>query len=70
MSLTGHLSLVWTATVIAEALSMVLSIALNHRVHKKLLTKHSIAPASCRRDFCNLFPVFMSFLMKSFKLPA
>lgn len=36
MSLTGHLSLVWTATVIAEALSMVLSIALNHRVHKAL----------------------------------
>ena len=36
MSLTGHLSLVWTATVIAEALSMALSVVLNRRVHKAL----------------------------------
>lgn len=36
MSLTGQLSLVWTATVIAEALSMILSVFFNRRVHKKL----------------------------------
>ena len=36
MSLTGQLSLVWTATVIAEALSMILSGIFNRRVHKKL----------------------------------
>ena len=36
MSLTGQLPLVWTATVIAEAMSMVLSVVLNRRVHKKL----------------------------------
>ncbi len=36
MSLTGRLSLVWTATVIAEAMSMILSVLLNRRVHQKL----------------------------------
>ena len=36
MSLTGQLSLVWTATAIAEALSMILSVFFNRRVHKKL----------------------------------
>lgn len=36
MSLSGQLSLVWTATVIAEALSMILSVFFNRRVHKKL----------------------------------
>ena len=36
MSLSGNLTLVWSATVIAEALSMILSIFFNRRVHKKL----------------------------------
>ena len=36
MSLTGQLSLVWTATVIAEALSMAFSVVLNRKVHKAL----------------------------------
>jgi putative MATE family efflux protein len=33
MSLSGNLSLVWTATVLAEALSMLLAIVLNRKVH-------------------------------------
>jgi Na+-driven multidrug efflux pump len=33
MSLSGNLSLVWTATVLAEALSMLLATLLNRKVH-------------------------------------
>ena len=36
MSLSGNLTLVWSATVISEAMSMVLSVILHRRVHKKL----------------------------------
>lgn len=36
MSLTGQLSMVWTAVVIAEALSALFSIFLNRKVHKVL----------------------------------
>jgi len=36
MSLTGKLSLVWTATILTEALSMALAILMHRRVHRLL----------------------------------
>lgn len=36
LSLTGQLSMVWLATVIAEGMSMLLAVCLNRRVHKAL----------------------------------
>lgn len=36
LSLTGQLSMVWMATVIAEGMSMLLSVFLNRRVHRAL----------------------------------